>query len=322
MKTFIPFTIAAALVASGLANAQAFSKPSGYVTQDLAANQFNLVGIALHGSPVASGALDTVAGNALTDNDFAFSPEAGKTYVLEILTGSIAGTVQAIPAANIVGTTITTPDDLGSMGLVSTDTYSLRLAPTLEEIFGTDSNSVLSRSLSSNTADIVWIPDRAGSYDKYFVHITGAFRFAGTTTLAPNVPVVYSDGILVQKRGTASSLVLTGEVKTKGTNSVASQGFNLISVVAPAGLTLFTSGLADDLAVSLSQNTADIVWLPQAGGTYNKYFRHISGNWRNVSAPTVNVTVDVDLPSAIWIQRKSASAANITLDVPTTYGNL
>lgn len=324
MKNLIPLTAIAALVASGISSAQtpAYSAPIGYVTQDLVPNTFNLVGLSLHGSPLVTGDFEAGSGNDLVDDELSFAPTPGRTYVLEILDGSIAGTVQALAAASFSGTTITTPDDLVSMGLATGAKYAVRLAPTLEEIFGVDSDSVLARSLNSNTADIVWLMDGMGGFNKYFVHVSGEFRISGTATAAPNVSVIYSDGLLVQKRGVASSLVLTGQVKTDGTNSVASQGFNLVSVVAPAGLTLFTSGLDDDLAPSLNFNTADIVWLPTGTGTYTKYYRHVTGNWRDVSDSGTNMTVDVPLPSAIWIQRRSATPANISIDVPSSFDNL
>tara|TARA_B110000037_G_scaffold101594_1_gene118506 strand:+ start:141 stop:1118 length:978 start_codon:yes stop_codon:yes gene_type:complete len=325
MKTFIPFTIAAALAASSLANAQAFSKPSGYVTQELAPNQFNLVGLTLQGSPLASGVIETVSGTLVTDSELVFTPVAGRAYVLEILTGTIAGTVQSVPAESIVGTTITTPDDLASMGLAAADTYALRLAPTLEEIFGTDASSVLTRALSSGNADIVWLPAGGGAYNKYYVNvIAGEFRSVDTNTATPNIPLIYTDGILVQKRSTASSLVITGSVKTTPSNTVLGQGFNLVSLVSPTGTTLFNSGIEDDLTAALSEGNADILWVPTSGGGYDKYFRNPigGGTWRNVAAAGTAITVDTPLPSAVFIQRKLASPTNLDLTVPTEYSNL
>jgi len=323
MKTLIPFTLAAALAASGFSHAQtASSKPSGYSTQNLVPNQFNLVGLTLQNTSVAAGTFDVVSGNLLTDNQGSAIAVSGRTYVLEITSGSIAGTIQSLPASSITTTTVTTPDNLASMGLAIGDGYLIRLAPTLEEIFGVDANSSLQRSSITTTADIVWVPNGAGSYQKYFVHLaTSAFRVANTTTPAPNIPVIYADGILVQKKGTPSSLTLTGEVKTKGTNSAITSGFNLVSVVSPVGATLFNVGLEDDIQVSAIPTTADIVWVPRSDGGYDKYFRHSSNNWRVVGT-TINLTVDVPLPSAIFIQKKNSTPANISLTPPSSYSSL
>ena len=323
MRTITIFALACLTAPQALLAQTAYTTPVGYTSQTLAANQFNLVGLTLHGAPLASGAFTTVSGTTLTDTNLAITPTAGRHYVLEILNGTFAGTIQELASTAISGTTITTPDNLGSLGLLVGDKYSIRLAPTLEEIFGVDVNSVLARSLNSSAADIVWIPNGAGSYNQYFVHSsTSAFRIAGTITPAPNVPIIYTDGLLVQKRSTASTLTVSGNIKTIGSNSVAIQGFNLISTGAPTGLTLFTSGLANDLAGSLNPISADLVWVPTGTGTYTQYFRHTSGNWRDVAASTVNLAADVALPSAVLIQRRSATPANISLDVPTAYSGL
>ena len=212
MKTLLPFSFALALAATGTSHAQqAFSKPSGYMSQNLVPNQFNLIGLSLHSSPFANGSFEAVSGTQVTDNDAAFSPVAGRVYVLEITSGAIAGTIQEIPAASIQSKIITAPDNLQTMGLVAGDKYSIRLAPTLEEIFGTGTNSALTRALNSNAADVVWIPSATG-YNKYYLHsTTSAFRDASApgVVLTPNVSVVYADGILVQKKGSPTTLTVT-----------------------------------------------------------------------------------------------------------------
>jgi hypothetical protein len=333
MKTIIPLTALAALVASSTIHAQtpAYSKPSGYVTKSLSQG-FNLVGLSLHPAPLASGTFETVNGTALTDSGVTYAPVAGRTYVLEITSGTLIGTIQEVLAASISGSTITTPSNLQTLGLTTSDTYALRLAPTLEEIFTTvplASGGVLAAALSAGTADVVWVPTGTGSYDQYFLHsTTRAFRRVGTTTATPNVPLVYADGFLVQKRNTtAASLTVTGNVKTVGTNSVANQGFNLLSVVAPVGLNLFNAGLEDDLTAALSAGTADIVWVQQPDLTYIQYFRRSGSGagWR-VSGSTTTLTQAqaeaISLSSGFMIQRRSSASTNIDLNVPTGYSNL
>lgn len=331
-----PYTYAllAAAAACGLASAAetAYTTPVGYNTQSLLQG-YNVVGLTLQNSPVAVGDFETVSGTALSDSDVTYAPVAGRTYVLEITTSatpSLVGVIQEIPAASISGSVITTPQDLGALGLAADDTYKLRLAPTLEELFTTTSLSsggVLQAALNSSSADIVWVPTGTGTYVKYYLHSSGAFRNVATNTASPNIPVIYPDGMYVQKKGaTAAALTVTGEVKTVGTNSVVVQGYNLLSVVAPAGLNLWNAGLEDDLQAALNSSSADIVWVQQPNLSYAKYFRHSSGNWRDVAAPTVNLTQvqaeAVVLPSAITIQRKSATSVNIDLNVPANYSSL
>jgi hypothetical protein len=329
----ITYSIIAALAAAGSATAEtAYTTPVGYNTQSLLQG-FNVTGVTLHNTPIASGAFETVNGTTLVDAQVTLTPTAGRLYVLEITTSatpSLVGVISEVPATNISGSTITTTDNLGALGLAANDTYKLRLVPTLEEIFTTTtlaSGGVLAAGLNSTAADVVWVPTGTGAYTQYFLHTTGQFRLAGTTTPTPNVPVVYSDAVLVQKKGlAAASLTVTGEVKTVGTTSRVVQGFNPLSTVVPVGLNLWNAGLEDDIQVGLNATAADVVWVQQSNLSYKQYFRHSTGNWRDAAAPTTNLTQTqaeaVDLRTGFLVQRKNASAINIDLNVPSSYTGL
>jgi hypothetical protein len=331
MKPIIPFALLGALLAAGAASA-ATTTPVGYTTQALSQG-FNAVGLTLHPTAVATGDFELTAGfgSTVTDSDTTFAPVAGRLYVLEINDGPAAGTIVEVAAASISGSTITTTTNLEALGVADGTKYSLRVAPTLEEVFTTTalaSGGVLVPGLNSTNADVVWVPNGLGGYSQYFLHSgTSAFRIAGTTTPAPNVPIVYADGILVQKKTVAAaSLTVTGEVKKVGTNTTILQGFNLIGTVAPAGLTLRTAGLEDDITAALNTTNADIIWIQQPSLAYKKYFRHTSGGgvWRDFDAPTVNLDplIDPALNGAIYIQRKPAGAAAVDLTVPGFYSSL
>ncbi|MEX1049312.1 MAG: hypothetical protein WED15_07275 [Akkermansiaceae bacterium] len=335
MKKHIPYSLLAAAAACAMAYGDtAYTTPVGYSTQSLIQG-FNASGLTLQTPSLAAGALDSVSGTALTDDQLTFTPTAGRIYVLEIVAAANAaavGTIQEIPAASISGTTITASDDIS--GLVAAgDRYILRVAPTLEDIFTTvplATGGVLAAALSSGSADIVWVPKGNGTYDQYFLHSsTLAFRRAGTTTPTPNVPLIYADGLLVQKRTTAAaSLTVSGEVKKVGTNSVAVQGFNLLGVVAPVGLNLFNSGLDATLAPALSVGSADVVWVQNPNLTYTQYFRRsgtlVESGWR-VSGASVNLTVAqaeaVTLSPGFLVQRRASSSINIGLKVPTSHSS-
>lgn len=317
------------LTASHVIFAQIYTTPVGYATQKLLANKFNLVGLTLHNSPVVSGVFDQTSGVILTDSNASIVPVAGRTYILEITSGTIAGVIQAVTATNISSTTITTPDDLDLLGLNPGDSYSLRLAPTLEEIFGTTSmanGGNLYPSLSANTADNIWVGNGSGGFNKYFLHsASSTFRIAGTTTPAPNIPIIYADALYVEKRSASSTdkdLVTSGQIKLTPTNNTIFLGFNTLSVVSPVGLTLRTAGFENGMYQALSANTADNLWVPQADGSYVKYFRR-SGQWRLVSAPTVDLPLATDpvLPSAVIIERRSSSPgiSNVLIQVPVSY---
>ncbi|MCP5538108.1 MAG: hypothetical protein H7A51_17990 [Akkermansiaceae bacterium] len=333
MKYTTITTLAALLLGSAGAIAQttAYTKPSGFVTHTLKAGKFNLIGLTLH-SPIAiSGAFETVSGTTLTDTnvDFTSVLTTGNTYILEITENtadpSLVGTIQEI--TSWTATTLTTPDDLGSDGLAGETTsganngakYQLRKAPTLEEVFGT-TNSVLQKGVISTLADILWIPNLSGGYDRYFLSNTNQWKNAATNAVAPNVPLVYTDALFIQRKGAEVNLVLTGSVKANNTVVALSTGFNPVSIVAPVGATLQNSGLNASLQAGVISTLADIVWVPNGSGEYDRYFYHTSNVWRNATT-NADVVGDVVLPHGIFIQRKGASK-NATLTTPSGYSNL
>lgn len=317
MKPIIPFALLGALFAVGAANAQSSTTPVGYVTQQLNANSFNLLGLTLQTPVAVSGDFEAVAGATLTDSDvadFAAVLPAGRTYILEVTSGGSVGVTQDF--VTVSGSTITLPT---AITVAADDTYRIRVAPTLEEVFGT-TTSVLTKGFNAGAADNIWIPTGGGNYARYFLHTSNVWRNSATSADSPNVPLVYLDGALIEKKGAAASLTVTGEVKTNATNVVVETGFNVLSVMYPASSTLQNLGLEDDLTAGFNAGAADNVWVPGAGGTYTRYFRHTSGVWRN-SATSADVLTDVELPSAIWIERKGA-AATLDLTPPTSYASL
>ena len=315
--------------------AQVYSTPVGYHSHTLIQG-FNALGLTLHTPVLVFGDFEAVNGKQLSDTELAFSPVAGRTYILEINVAgnsSLVGTIQEIAAASISGTSITTPDNLGTLGLVAGDTYSLRLAPTLEEIFTTvplASGGILVAALSSANADVIWVPTGTGTYTKYFLRsgTTPEFRNAATNLASPNVPLVYADGFLVEKKTTAAAtLVVSGTIKTKKTNSVAVQGFNLLSTVAPTGLNLYNAGLETNLTAALSAPNADIVWVQQPNRSYIKYFRRsgTGAGWRVEGSTTTLTQAEaeaISLSAGFFIERKLSTPININLNVPSGYSGL
>lgn len=334
MKSSIAITlIAAALTSAGQAQTTVSTTPVGYTTQSLIKGA-NLVGITLHNPTLSTGTFSAVSGTTLTAPNLSLSPTAGRTYILEITSGTLAGVIQEIPAASISGTTITTSQNLASLGLAVGNSYKLRLAPTLEEIFTTtplNNGGTLHAALNATSADVVSIPNGAGGYDRYYLRsgATPAFRNVASNLASPNVPVIYVDGLTIDKKTTtAAALTATGELKTTGSNTVIVKGINPVGIVAPVGLNLFNAGLEDDLFAALSATSADIVWVQQPNLSYRKFFRRsgAGGGWRDLANASVTLTQAqaeaVTLSSAIMIERKGASAVNLDLNVPSAYSNL
>jgi hypothetical protein len=321
MKTLIPLTALAALVATGSIHAQtpAFSKPSGYVTQTIAQG-FNPIGFTLQLPPTTNGTFTAVGTTTVSDSTKNFSTilTAGALYILEIGSGTASNQVVEVGSGS--GSNLNTTGNLQVAGAVVGDSYVLRKATTLEEIFGT-TNSVLTKSNSVNTADVVWVPDGSGGYTRYFQNAAGAWRNATTPGLAPNTPIVYLDAVFIQRKNAQSvDLTLTGQVKTTPSKSAIVQGFNFISTIYPAGATLQNSGLSSTLAKSNSVNSADVVWVPNGSGSYIRYFVNASGVWRNATTPGVAAD-PTPITTAIFVQRKVGSTT-VNLTPPSSYSGL
>jgi len=335
--------ILASLAACGLGMAQtAYTTPVGYTTSSLLQG-FNALGLNLQTPTLAAGLLGNVTATTVTATGLNFTPIAGRLYILEITTSpaapNLVGAIFEIPAANISGNTVTVTTipatNLVTLGLTSTATYKLRIAPTLEGIFTTvplATGGVLTAALSAGTADIVWVPTGTGNYVQYYLRsgATPQFRNVATNLAAPNTPLVYSDGFFVQKKAAlVASLVVLGEVKTVATSSVAVQGINLVAAVAPVGLTLSNSGVETSMTPALSVGTADVLWVQNTNLTYTQYFRRsgalVGSGWR-LSGGSANLTVAqadaVSLSSGFLLQRKAVGSTNLTLKVPAFYSNL
>jgi hypothetical protein len=311
--------VALAATATSFGQTEAKTKPVGYESITLNANQFNVVGLRLQGATVASGTLETIGTSSVTDNEGSFASilNAAKTYILEITSGTLSGlTVEATWTS---GNVLNTPDNLQQAGIATGTSYNLRPALTLEEIFGT-TNSVLTRGFNSASADIIWIPNGVGGYSRYFLHSTNVWRDAASNTNTPNVAVVYTDGLLIEKKGSPATLTLSGEVKINGSTVPVVTGFNVISTIYPAGVELQNFGLEDDLQAGFNSASADIVWVPNGSGGYDRYFRHSTGVWRNAET-NVNLPGPVSLGSAILLERKGG-ATSLDVTPPSTYSNL
>ncbi|MEI6654399.1 MAG: hypothetical protein WCP45_06495 [Verrucomicrobiota bacterium] len=355
MKRFIPYSLIAAALACGLASAQttAYTTPVGYTSQSMEANKYNLLGLNVLTPTLVQGTITSVAFAGTAPNDttvvtvtggnFTSVLPASRTCIFESLSAPQAGTVQDF--VTWTDTTLTLPGTLTGL----TGSYRVRVAPTLEEVFGLGTavaDSVIIGGLSATNSDKVWIPNGVGGWTKYYIRTNSPlpgpsnsrqYTNATTNVYSPNVPLVYTDGILIEKKGTAGTLVISGEVKTTGSNTTIVQGYNPIGITPPVGLTLFTSGMMGDIAGGLSATNSDIVWVPIGGGLYTKYWHKtndltapqgaVPGRWHTTSNGTLDtgiVSVDVAMTPGIYIQRKSATGTPklVTFDVPTGYSSL
>ncbi len=345
MKTIIPLTALAALVASSFTFAQtpAFSKPSGYTTQVLKPNVLNYVGINVLTPTAASGSITGIQdlNLGLVDSSAAFSTslQTGKMHTIEITSGAAVGSVREF--ITFTNNKVTVSAVIS--GLAPGDKYIIRKNLTLQEMFPQGAPLTGAASLPS-TADIVRVPDGSGKFILYWYKTSttdGAIGWwltpdgvARGTRITTDIPLLYTDGLEIQRKtGVNKNLVLTGQVKTTSSRVYVVTGSNPISINPPVGSNLSNSQLSLSMqGHATSPSTADILWVRNTGETFfSRYWRKTSttggsaGWYKTPDGVAVGTLVTnaagVKLSPHCRIQRKGA-AKFMQIKVPTFYSNL
>jgi len=324
MKTHLKLIAGVALAAIASASAQDnTTKPVGFRTETLKGGVFNLLSAELTEAISAAGAASGVAGGALIDDAADFTTSlAGenKTWIVQITSGAAAGTVTT--AAVTDGTTLTSADDLAAAGVAAGDSYEVRAAKTISDIFGPANEAGL-KGGDAATSDLIWISDGAGGFSLYYYqdNFLGQQWVGLDGSDGTNVPIVYTDSFFVQRKDPADlDLVIVGHVQTNPANVALIQGFNFVSRIAPVGQTFATSGLETSIKGG-DAGTADLIWNPDGTGGYVLYYyqdNFLGQQW--VSLAGADGT-NVPLSSGVIIQRKDV-ATNATINLPGFYADL
>ena len=280
----------------------------------------NLVGLRLHHNVVTQGHVGTIGNDfaelsVLNGKDKVLSDlplAVGKTYILEITSGDKAGVIQEITRWQ--GVRLTLSDDLAAAGVKSGDKFSLRPAATLNSVFDLRFTGLLAGE-NPDSADNVLIPQGTtlGDFRRCFILRLpdGTAGWVDAATLQPvgDVPLVYADGLIVQRKGkTAVKITTTGEIKTGPTRSVVKSGLNLVATPYPACSDLQSLGLENDLQKSDRAVEADKVWLADGPfGNFSTYYLTKDNQWVNAGNGEA-VTGKIPVGSAILIERKGAAA--------------
>jgi hypothetical protein len=326
MKSFIPYSLLAAAAACGLAFGQAgpaYTTPVGYTTVAISPGIFNLVGVTVHESVVVAGIIDSATSNTVVDADVDFSTLPAGNYILELTDGS--GIVQEVTVLS--STELSTPEDISASITDNVTTYNLRPVSTLDSIFGSDNskaNLVASTDGSANGVDKVLVQTSTGLQTFYYVDIPGTFEgwFDGAAPAGDTV-LNYADGLYVQTipGSAATDFTISGEVKVFETGSILNPGFNLLNAVAPAGLTLGSSGLQAYVEPSVDGSTsgADLVVIPDAlnpGSFKNYYYVDIPGTLQ-AWFDGAQVADDVELTGAFFLNNLEGSIKPYVVNPPT-----
>jgi len=325
----LTYSIFAAALACGFASATttAYTTPVGYVTTPIAPSQFTFVGLTVHNPTISAGVLASASATpksvTVTGVDFVAllgAPGTG-TYILELADGTIQEIINWTAAG-----VLDTVDDITGKVVAGTTTYKLRKASTVSDVFG-----------ATNSAGLT--PDRVGDYttntDLLYVFVDGALKIVyyyndGTTTGwfdadgndASKYPLVYADGFYVKRTaGSTISLVTTGEVKQAPTSGVVNHGWNFLSSVAPAGLTLGTSGLQNFLtadAIGDYQTVCDNVYLYTPALKICYYYNDgTTAGWFDSDG---NDATGASVEGAFLILDRGATKP-YTLSIPASYTN-
>ncbi|MBT8036227.1 MAG: hypothetical protein KJO21_01665 [Verrucomicrobiae bacterium] len=316
----LPMLISASL------NAATTTNPVGVEKVTLQPNQFNLLGVRLHGEVVLTGTFDASTGSSLTDTGASFSGLVATTeYIVELADGSNFNIV----GSDASGDTITLP----TVDPADEQAYKIRIANTLNSVLGNPTNLASSATGNPAGTDRVWIPNGTLFDQYYYVTLSGSegwYKVGATSEGLKGDSVVINPGaaIYVETLGSTTGttdIMISGTVKTVPTAYTISQEWNLLSGEYPAGQTLGNSGLSANIAGSADGNPAgaDILWAPN-GVLFDKYYYvTLSGSegWYKVGATSEGLKGDTVLPSGVYLQDADASGGGV-ITPPTSYNNL
>ncbi|MBK8091906.1 MAG: TIGR02597 family protein [Verrucomicrobiaceae bacterium] len=332
MKLQLPLSIlSAALLAAPSVFGQATTKPVGFQTVTLKANAFNLVGVNFLKPALVVGVLDSLSATSITDADVNLSTAlTGQTnLVVEITSGSGAGLWANV--TSVATNQLTVDSDLTATvsGGASYQVFSL---PTLADIFGASNSSGI-KAGNAASADIIWLStgNGSGTFDKYY-YATATFPFTAGwknvntgNTNAANTPVYHHEAMLIQRREvTDLALTFSGAVKTSPTTIPIFTGYNYVERSFPALATLGNCGLSAFLTHG-NAASADIVWLPNSSGAYDKYFYAtatfpFTAGWKNVNTGNTDAS-STALTTGFIIQRRGGNT-NLKLTPDAAYSSL
>ncbi|MEN8695539.1 MAG: hypothetical protein ACN4GG_04750 [Akkermansiaceae bacterium] len=316
-----------------------YTTPSGYVKYDLQ-NGFNYLGLTVHETVIASGIIGTPAGTTLPTSiiDLTTSlgaSDANSKVIIEITGGDHVGYI--LEATAWSGADFTGVAGLGSLASLEGDTFQVRKATSISDLFGA-TNTVGLTEGTLQTADVIWVSAGSGGFDKYFYSPGDPTAFPvpiaegwkdSVGNDASNAKINYLDGIFIQRRGSLLSITVFGEIKTTSTNiAIEGNGFNFFSGIYPAATTLSDSNLSTVLTHG-DLATGDIVWMPDGVSSWKKYYYTdgdpsafpvpVTAGWKDSVGADASA---IEITSGMVIQRRSTTATNALYTPHILYNSL
>jgi uncharacterized protein (TIGR02597 family) len=262
--------------------------------------------------------------------------DVNKAYQMEIVEGTYEGYASDIDSWT--GQTLTLAEDIEAGGTedieaggITTADFDgnrvlIRELPTLSSIFGAENSAGLLAGTFA-TADLIYLFS-SGDFSKYYYFSGGFGQPAGWYdeggNSANDVSIHFGDGLIIETRDAAvKTISISGSVKLGPTNVPIYQGFNLISNPSPVKgrLTLANSGLKDGLLAGTAA-TADIIYLPDGSGSFDKYyyfnggFGQPAGWYESESGANADAVILPDAGSFFVDRRTGNSSVTISEDIP------
>ena len=339
-------------IGSSFLSAAVTTDPVGYVTETLSAGSFNVLGSNLSNEIVARGVLESATDTTITDQDALFTDtlSVDDSYFIRLISDDEnLGINTTVSVEN--ATTLVTGDNLTAF-VSSTTAYEIRRVVTISDLFGVENSAELLGAQAGDTslADIIWVPNQSGGYTKVYYNETarafpplsvGWKSTASGNDDASDEPVYYTSAVLVEvQRPTFSSgeagvsdddlttkkVVFNGSVLTSSSQVVAETGFNYLNKIFPSALTLSESSLALNISHATQGDTtlADIVWIPNSDGGYDKYYYNgtartfppLSVGWKGTTSGDADAST-VELSSGFLLERKG-EATMVNLAIPAS----
>lgn len=240
----------------------AVSRPVGYHTLFVKSSPtqslFNFFGANFTKKVLAAGVITGEGANTITDAaaDFTTSLGGASNLFVQITSATGGGVVTAVGAnAEVTGNTmtnLTTIDDLSGVSEPG-DSYIVREAMTIADIFGPNNEIGLAAEGVRVKPDIIWIPDALGGFDQIFYNatnnpvfgVTPGWKKVGAGSVDhSNDPVYFTEGFFIERKTTPDlEIVVAGCVDTGEAVMPILSGFNYLDRRYPVGATLGNSNI-------------------------------------------------------------------------------
>jgi hypothetical protein len=313
MKTSISYSLIAAAMACGFANAQttAYTTPVGYITANILPNVSNsesgsatfIASSLVQPAVFAGAAVSSPSGGNVITFSGGVPALLDSTYVLEISDGAQQGWYSAITSSgSAIGTTITVMDAFPA-SLSASVTVTVRKFTTIQNVFGDNSPGL-------GATDEIQVLDPATQVASVVIYAGGWFdqvteEPAGGVIIYPGTAVK-----VIHRDNTTLSVVSSGEVKTTSTQVDVFDNDNWLGQPNPTGGTFGTMQLATQV---LTTDFVNLIKPDEGTGQPTESFQSVSNVMYNIVTEEDATTQPVSQGNGYLLSRASGGSTTITI---------